>query len=347
MRGYKGGRVEDQINQDRAFVASPFGTLGSDSREGKEEEEEICGAEEGEEEEDEEEDDPSSCPRFGGGEGTMLLLGVFDGHGNLGEVVSDYATRRVPEVLSEKIRRIDAASAVASPSVRDDDDDDKREEEEEVEAIKRALTETFVEVDLEGRADLGIRTGGCTASIVLLRGTRVYLANAGDSRSLVAAYYPTRGGSGEGGGGAGVGGRVKVLYISREDKPHLPKERERVERMGGRVWMPTAEELSEGDSSRVFYVDPRTGRSSGGLAMSRSLGDWDLGDVGVIPDPLVHILDLRDAVAVGDNAVKPEGEEEEEEGAVFFAVSATDGMFDYLSPQDVAEAVAGGMFGDW
>ena len=31
-----------------------------------------------------------------------------------------------------------------------------------------------------------------------------------------------------------------------------------------------------------------------GLAMSRSIGDWDAGEVGVIPDPLIDILDVKE-----------------------------------------------------
>lgn len=31
-----------------------------------------------------------------------------------------------------------------------------------------------------------------------------------------------------------------------------------------------------------------------GLAMSRSIGDWDAGEVGVIPDPLIDILDMTE-----------------------------------------------------
>ena len=35
---------------------------------------------------------------------------------------------------------------------------------------------------------------------------------------------------------------------------------------------------------------------SAGLAMSRSIGDWDAGRVGVIPSPIVDVVDLDQVV---------------------------------------------------
>ena len=47
------------------------------------------------------------------------------------------------------------------------------------------------------------------------------------------------------------------------------------------------------DTPRVMYTDPNTGFQMG-LAMSRSIGDWDM--VGVIAEPIVDVLDLRNIV---------------------------------------------------
>ena len=102
-------------------------------------------------------------------------------------------------------------------------------------------------------------------SILLQLNTELYIANAGDSRTLVATYCPsTR--------------STSLIYASREDKPHLPEERERVERMGGRVRLP--QPAGSGGTSRLMYVDRKSGREYG-LAMSRSIGDWDAGKVGL------------------------------------------------------------------
>lgn len=60
---------------------------------------------------------------------------------------------------------------------------------------------------------------------------------------------------------------TKVVYASREDKPDLKDERARVERSGGKVYIPK----DPRESSRVFYLDSNN-QARGGLAMSRSLG---------------------------------------------------------------------------
>ena len=107
-----------------------------------------------------------------------------------------------------------------------------------------------------------------------------------------------------------------------------------------------------------------------GLAMSRSLGDWDAGKVGVIPDPLVDILDLKEmkskvlqelnngACANKLNAVEIDpasGEAKEiggkgtcveytEKDIKVFAFSATDGLLDYLPEDVIAQHVAKGLY---
>ena len=86
-----------------------------------------------------------------------------------------------------------------------------------------------------------------------------------------------------------------------------------------------------------------------GLAMSRSIGDWDAGEVGVIPDPLIDILDVteikrkilgslngtcndKEAVeidpATGESRSTGQCVTYSEEDVKIFAVSATDVRFD-------------------
>jgi hypothetical protein len=40
--------------------------------------------------------------------------------------------------------------------------------------------------------------------------------------------------------------------------------------------------------------NPSLFSGTSGLAMSRSIGDWDAGEVGVIPDPMIDILDMNE-----------------------------------------------------
>ena len=116
-----------------------------------------------------------------------------------------------------------------------------------------------------------------------------------------------------------------------------------------------------GGTSRVMYRDAVTGGEYG-LAMSRSIGDWAAGEVGVIPDPLVDVVDLNELVNVGSSSddgneqtctVSEDGEQEcvatpaEVVGDIqVFAVSATDGLLDYVGIDDIAKHVALGLYDD-
>lgn len=266
--GYKGGELSEQINQDRAIVVSPFYL---------------------------DENDTSTDRR---------LLGVFDGHAPLGEVVSEFARTEMPTRIAEKLKE----------ELADGDS-----EQDVVDKTKNVLLETFIELDKRAPAE---KSGGCTATVVLQQGQKVYFANAGDSRSFLVAYRPTT-------------KQASVVYISREDKPNLPDERARVEKMGGQVYIPIR------GTSRVVYHDRESGAPTG-LAMSRSIGDWEAGKLGVIPDPIVDVFDIDDVVkAQLDGSAKdlPEYSVLNEKGEVtetikgdagvddihIFAVSATDG----------------------
>ena len=189
-------------------------------------------------------------------------------------------------------------------------------------AVKKALVETFLEVDEWTPSK---EQGGCTASVVLQLGHKVYIANAGDSVSLIAAYTSQN-------------DRAQVVYVSREDKPDLPEEYERIVKMGGTVSSP---ENPLEDSPRVVYTNPDTGYQVG-LAMSRSIGDWNI--VGVTAEPIVDVLDLRQVVANVVASVEEDPATEEtcvpSEHVFVFAISATDGLMDYVQPDELADAFA-------
>jgi serine/threonine protein phosphatase PrpC len=286
--GYKGGTMEEQINQDRAFCVAPYIIIdtnnGDESRSTKNNKD-------------------------------NKLLGVFDGHARLGEQVSQYTVTELPKLLATKLSAID-------------DDGEEQQQQQ----ITQALIETFIEMDQTAPAEI---SGGCTASVILQQGQTLYFANAGDSRSFLVVYRAKR-------------QSVQVAYITREDKPHLLDERARVEKMGGQVYNPLQ------GTSRVLYTDPETGMQSG-LAMSRSIGDWEVGKLGVIPDPIVDVIDIPELVeaqmAMDCDVVDPDDGVVSAECLVssddvyIFAVSATDGMMDFATPEEIAQTVALSLYG--
>mmetsp|Transcript_11858 Transcript_11858/g.30078 ORF Transcript_11858/g.30078 Transcript_11858/m.30078 type:complete len:455 (-) Transcript_11858:29-1393(-) len=265
--GYKGGSLESQINQDRAVVVSPFWVFNEEKEADKNK---I--------------DTNRNIP--------SKLIGCFDGHARLGEVVSEYVVKELPKLLASKLEKV--------------------KPRDHPEQVAKAITETFIEMDKTAPAEI---SGGCTGSIILQRGSKLYVANAGDSRSFVVVYRANK-------------KTANVIYISREDKPSLPDERERVEKAGGQVYAPMT------GTSRVLYTDPESGMTSG-LAMSRSIGDWEVGKLGVIPDPIVDTIDIEQVV--NDYS-------ESDDDVCIFAVSATDGLMDFASPEGIAKVLAMSMY---
>lgn len=268
--GYKGGDPNNQVNQDRAFVISPYYLS---------------------------KDDPVGTSDLE----TQRLMGVFDGHAHFGERVSEYSLKQIPLVLAQRL------NAHLMPGLSPEQRDEK---------IIQSMEETFLQVDKTAPAR---PSGGCTASVILQLGPKLYIANAGDSSSFVVVHRAST-------------NKTKIVYMSREDKPELPEERERIERMGGRVLLGDG----VGSTSRAVYFDTSTGSASG-LAMSRSLGDWDAGEVGVIPDPIVNVVDL--------NAIIQQSRWSDDDDDVYiFAVSASDGMTDFIDPLTIARELVPALF---
>eukprot|EP00531_Pseudo-nitzschia_arenysensis_P010331 CAMPEP_0116142460 /NCGR_PEP_ID=MMETSP0329-20121206/14922_1 /TAXON_ID=697910 /ORGANISM="Pseudo-nitzschia arenysensis, Strain B593" /LENGTH=439 /DNA_ID=CAMNT_0003637701 /DNA_START=10 /DNA_END=1326 /DNA_ORIENTATION=+ len=299
LRGYKGGRVADQINQDRALIVSPFNIIA----------------------------DPSKS------QPVAQLLGVFDGHGRGGEKTSQYAVDHVPSLLAAKLA-----------SVIDQENVESYSEAQVIEALK----ETFDEVD---KNDPSLGSAGCTATLVLRLGQKLFIANAGDSVSFVGVYFAGKSVSET----ESPHENVQIMFQSREDKPDLPEERARIIAAGGYVNIPKS---SSGDVPRAYYIDANR-KARYGLAMSRSLGDWKV--PGVIAEPIVDVLDLSVVVekalaSYSERCTKDADNEEkideknrycdfkDSRDIRIFAASISDGMMDYLSPDSIGKTLATAFF---
>lgn len=222
--GYKGGRVDQQINQDRALALAPYSyrNINSSSADGKG-------------------NDDSSTPYKVG-----ILIGAFDGHAKFGERVSEYVVKTLPALLGSKLVEYEAMVSNGSQEI----DQQKRDLD-----ISQILRETFLELDATSPA---APSGGCTASVVLQLGTKIYVANAGDSRSFIAVHIKSslQSTNGDNDDKQTI---TKIVFGTREDKPHIPTERDRVEHMGGTVFLPNGFLTTGKGTTRVLYQDPTTG----------------------------------------------------------------------------------------
>ena len=118
-----------------------------------------------------------------------------------------------------------------------------------------------------------------------------------------------------------------------------------MEQAGGIVQLP--ESYDDGDSARVVFRDPASGMAVG-LAMSRSIGDWDA--PGVITEPIVDVLDLREVL---QTVIAQKDEFDCDAANIecgppevnFFIVSATDGLLDFVKRDNIVEKIGVTFFG--
>uniref|UniRef100_A0A8C5EC04 Protein phosphatase, Mg2+/Mn2+ dependent 1D n=1 Tax=Gouania willdenowi TaxID=441366 RepID=A0A8C5EC04_GOUWI len=135
-------------------------------------------------------------------------------------------------------------------------------------------------------------TSGTTASVVVLRGNRMFVAHVGDSAVVVGVQddpsVPF----------------IKAVEVTQDHKPELPRERERIEGLGGSV-------IRKSGVNRVVWKRPHLShvgpvrRSTAMdqipfLAVARALGDlWSYdfysGEFVVSPEPdtSVMVLDVK------------------------------------------------------
>ncbi|KAH8104545.1 phosphatase 2C-like domain-containing protein [Cristinia sonorae] len=145
------------------------------------------------------------------GTDTNAFFAVYDGHG--GSAASKYAGENVHKRL------------LTEPAYK---------RGQYAEALKRAFLDA--DEDMRATAEFGRDASGCTAVAALVtKDNKVFVANAGDSRSVISCK-----------------GEVKAL--SKDHKPTDELEKRRVSAAGG-------------------YVE--FGRVNGNLALSRALGDFE------------------------------------------------------------------------
>ncbi|KAG8451687.1 hypothetical protein GDO86_003758 [Hymenochirus boettgeri] len=132
-------------------------------------------------------------------------------------------------------------------------------------------------------------TSGTTASVVIIRGNKMYVAHVGDS----GVVFGLRNGAKE---------SIKAMEVTQDHKPELPRERERIEGLGGSV-------INKSGVNRVVWKRPRLAHNGPVrrstvidqipfLAVARALGDlWSYdfysGEFVVSPEPdtSVHTID--------------------------------------------------------
>jgi len=168
----------------------------------------------------------------------MMLFAVFDGHG--GSAVSQLCARWMPTRVAELMGSPDLKEKITQMHVEMDKQLRKVGQDK---AVKHPPQQTKVAKCFPLLAAHPFEPNsfsytGCTAVSAYIVGNKVYVANVGDSRTLLCR-------------------NGKCVELSQDHKPNNPEEKRRIEAAGGRVQV-------IGPCARVDL----------GLNLSRALGDF-------------------------------------------------------------------------
>ena len=215
-----------------------------------------------------------------------LFLGVCDGHGIFGQDISSYLVNNLPQNLNNDLLNKNM-NDISS---------------EKLEKIKEYIQSSFIQTNIKLNTDERIDStySGSTCASIIFTPKKIITINVGDSRCILGKYnnekwFPT--------------------VLTRDHKPNLPDEFERIISSGGKV-EPYKDSLGNfAGPDRVWKKD----NDVPGLAMSRSFGDEIGHEVGVIVNPEINEYEF-----VNEDK---------------FIVIASDGIWEFISNEEVVNIV--------
>ena len=234
-----------------------------------------------------------------GDKGTYLF-GVFDGHGETGDLCSHFAADNFSSFLTKEI-----ADNGGLPILK-------------TKQMNTVYTNAFVKTNkMLKKSPIDDSLSGTTGISILLNGDTLYVANVGDSRAIIASEGPNE----------------KLVYspLSSDQTPFRKDERERLKKKGAVIMtieqIEGNEEVHEnwgsGEGIDESGDPPRVWDSTlekPGCAFTRSIGDAVAEKIGVYAEPEVLTWKLQ-----------PNDR---------FAIVASDGVFEFISSQGVVDMIS-------
>ena len=213
-----------------------------------------------------------------------IFMGVLDGHGYFGHEVSEYIRENLPMDLNRvlKTKKINL--------LKDD--------------ISQIIKQTF---EMENNSllrnkQIDSNLSGSTCVSVIYTPEKLIIANLGDSRCVL---------------GKKINNEWKAENLTRDHKPNIPEEAERIKSYGGRIRPMKDEDGNFVGPLRVYMKE----KDIPGLAMTRSFGDYYASTAGTICIP-----------EVTEYKFMPEDK---------FLVLASDGLFEFIDSEEVVSIVSG------
>ena len=211
-----------------------------------------------------------------------IFMGVCDGHGYYGHEVSGYIKENLPMDLNHmiKTKKLNIQSDNLSPIIKN----------VFIMENNSLLRNKQIDSDLSGST--------CISAIYTPE--KLIIANLGDSRCILGKF---------------INNEWVAENLSRDHKPTLPEEAERIKKKGGRIHQMRDDDGSFIGPMRVYMKD----KEMPGLAMTRSFGDYYGTTAGTISEPEVteHVFSQEDK----------------------FFLLASDGLFEFIQSQEIIDII--------
>ena len=183
---------------------------------------------------------------------------LCDGHGKDGHYVSKYITQNITSKITthSSILHLKNTEEIYQTLIKDD-----------YKLIKDIFSQIDIYLSLQKNFDT--YKSGSTCVLIIQIGPKIICANIGDSRAIMV-YSNNQNLFG-----------TKIFPLSLDSKPDLPSELSRIINSGGVVHKKINNKGQYVGPMRVFAK----GKDFPGLAMSRSFGDFQCKEYGVISEP--------------------------------------------------------------
>ena len=192
----------------------------------------------------------TSFPDFG-----LDFVGVCDGHGQNGHLVSNFLKENIPKNFKNEI--IKKYKYLA-----------KNNNNLDFNIIKKIFDNSFILTNsqLLNNSNIDTNFSGSTCCSLLIRNNIIFSANVGDSRAIKGKI---------------INNKWTYDLLTIDHKPKIEKEKNRILHLGGRI-EPYKEKNGEFVGPDRIWLKYK---QIPGLAMTRSFGDQIASTVGVISDP--------------------------------------------------------------
>lgn len=227
----------------------------------------------------------------------------MDGHGYYGDKVSQYIKENFKETINKHLHELFDMYRRKDNSINMNIMTEKTITSYLSQSSFKKIREIYKSIDtqLSEQTYFSVNESGSTLVSLFTLGNTLICANTGDSRCILVKKNK-------------YNNKLEIDQMSQDHKPNLVNERKRICKSGGEVV-----EYRRGGQRPKMYRVFKKNENYPGLAVSRSMGDSDAKDAGVISEPEIEKRTI--------------------DKSLLFAVLASDGLWDYLSNEEVMNII--------